>query len=416
MVTVHLLQGFEQHPVVWLLEALGLEYDVVLHEQLPRSPSLRAVHPLGEELVVVDQGEVICGAGVAMELLAQRYDGAHQVSVAPTDARYAEYLFWLHYGGGSAWRALGAMSYEPGEAQRHLDFCEARLGEEAWLFGAAPTAADMQLGALLSEAKRLGLLARWPRASSFLERCAMQPAWERAAQRLAAQAPSLQARAMGYQIKADETSLDPQLAQVLAAFGFDALAEHEPQSRSDKSKRKLATALLSLIEEGAMSPTVDQLAERAGVSRRLVFHHFESMDFIYAEAIHLHGRRLLADYVPADPEQPFEARLEAFCRSRAALLERITPVRQSALLRCHESEVVRRGVELGQFLLRLDVIRVFGRELQLDDDFHGRELRAKALAMSASWSSWRSLRQEQGLSVQVASAAMAFAMSRILLP
>lgn len=413
MVTVHLLQGFEQHPVLWLLEALGLEYDVVLHEQLPRSPSLRAVHPLGEDLVVVDQGEVICGAGVAMELLAQRYDGVHQVSVTPTDARYAEYLFWLYYGGG---RGLRAMSYEPGEVQRHLDFCEARLGEEAWLFGAGPTAADMQLGALLSEAKRLGFLVRSPRASSFLERCAMQPAWERAAQRLSAQAPSLQARAMGYQLKADETSLDPQLVQVLAAFGFDALAEQAPQSRSDKSKRKLATALLSLIEEGVLSPTVDQLAERAGVSRRLVFHHFESMDYIYAEAIYLHGRRLLADYAPADPDQPFEARLEAFCRSRAALLERITPVRQSALLRCHESEVVRRGVELGQFLLRLDVIRVFGRELQLDEDPHARELRASALAMSASWSSWRSLRQEQGLSVQAASAAMAFAMSRILLP
>lgn len=413
MVTVHLLQGFEQHPVLWLLEALGLEYDVVLHEQLPRSPSLRAVHPLGEDLVVVDQREVICGAGVAMELLAQRYDGEHQVSVTPTDARYAEYLFWLHYGGG---RALRAMSYEPGEVQRHLDFCEARLGEDAWLFGAGPTAADMQLGALLSEAKRLGFLVRSPRASSFLERCAAQPAWERAAQRLAAQAPSLQARAMGYQLKADETSLDPQLAQVLAEFGFDALAEQAPQSRSDKSKRKLATALLSLIEEGVLSPTVDQLAERAGVSRRLVFHHFESMDYIYAEAIHLHGRRLLADYAPADPDQPFEARLEAFCRSRAALLERITPVRQSALLRCHESEVVRRGVELGQFLLRLDVIRVFGRELQLDEDPQARELRASALAMSASWSSWRSLRQEQGLSVQAASAVMAFAMSRILLP
>ena len=76
MLVVHHLNNSRSQRVLWLLEELGLEYEIRHHERDPATmlapPELRAIHPLGKSPVVVDGYNVTKTGYPQMPLEKQR--------------------------------------------------------------------------------------------------------------------------------------------------------------------------------------------------------------------------------------------------------------------------------------------------------------------------------------------------------
>jgi AcrR family transcriptional regulator len=160
--------------------------------------------------------------------------------------------------------------------------------------------------------------------------------------------------------------------------------------------------MLSLIEEGDPQPTAKRVAERAGVALRSVFHHFDDVESVLAAAARLQAQRHWHVVQPVAPGLPLAERIAEVVTQRSSLFERIAPARRAALLVEHDSPVIRAWLEEGRAMLRRQLVATFAPELAGD----GRELLA-ALEVSASWTTWESLRRRQGLSVNAARRVLA---------
>ena len=215
MVTVHHLNNSRSQRVLWLLEELGVDYDIVRYQREAKTmlapPELRAIHPLGKSPVVVDGGDVLAESGAIIEALVERHDPARVLSPAPGSAEALRWRYWLHYAEGSAMPPLlmslvfGRVRSAPmpffarpiargiaGSAMRsfvgpqlklHFDYMEAELGKHAWFAGERFTAADIQMSfAVEAGAIRAGYDGR-PRLQDFLRRIRARPAYQRALER-----------------------------------------------------------------------------------------------------------------------------------------------------------------------------------------------------------------------------------------
>jgi glutathione S-transferase len=215
MVIVHHLNNSRSQRVLWLLEELGVEYDIKRYQRdavtMLAPATLRAVHPLGKSPVITDGELTIAESGAIVEYLVERY-GAGRLVPPPGTPERLRYTYWLHYAEGSAMPPLlmkliferiekGPMPFfvrpvaraiagkakssfiEPNIA-RHLDFMEAELGKSEWFAGREFSAADIQMSFPLEAAvARGGLDASRPKLMAFLERIHARPAYKRAVER-----------------------------------------------------------------------------------------------------------------------------------------------------------------------------------------------------------------------------------------
>jgi len=212
MIVVHHLNNSRSQRVLWLLEELGLPYEVIRYERDAKTmlapPSLLAIHPLGKSPVIVDGGVTVAESGAVVEYLVDRYGGGRLIPAAGTPERL-RYTYWLHYAEGSAMpplllklvfdRVANAPSPWPISAiargiagrvqnafiapqlKRHLDYMEAELTTHPWFAGEEFTAADIQMSfPLEAAASRAGLNAGRPRLMGFLERIHARDAYKRA--------------------------------------------------------------------------------------------------------------------------------------------------------------------------------------------------------------------------------------------
>lgn len=105
-IIVHHLQDSRSQRILWLLEELGVDYEVKRYDRNAMTrlaPSeLLAVHPLGKSPVIAIDGEVVAETGAIFEVLLDRYDRAHRLHPARNHADYAQHRYWLHYAEGSA--------------------------------------------------------------------------------------------------------------------------------------------------------------------------------------------------------------------------------------------------------------------------------------------------------------------------
>src|SRR5687767_15225409 len=105
MITVHHLSNPRSQRVLWLLEELGVEYEIQRYQRDPETmlapPELRAVHPLGKSPVITDEGRTIAESGAIIEYVVDRYSGGRLVPRSGTPERL-RYTYWLHYAEGSA--------------------------------------------------------------------------------------------------------------------------------------------------------------------------------------------------------------------------------------------------------------------------------------------------------------------------
>lgn len=196
MIKVHHLDNSRSQRILWLLEELGLDYEILFYKRLPiglAPPELKAVHPLGKAPVVDLDGQVVAESGAAVELIVQRY-GDGRLAPAPSSPDYVRYIEWLHYPEGSlslpnsmmmfgrVFRVENAIyqSYVQGQVDLHLGYVASVLEGKQFLIGSALTAADIQLTFSLQAARRSKLLDAYPTLTAYVDRMEARPAYQRA--------------------------------------------------------------------------------------------------------------------------------------------------------------------------------------------------------------------------------------------
>ncbi|HLB23058.1 MAG TPA: TetR/AcrR family transcriptional regulator [Dehalococcoidia bacterium] len=177
-------------------------------------------------------------------------------------------------------------------------------------------------------------------------------------------------------------------------------------ARSERTRAAIAEAMLALFREGELRPTAPQVAERAGVSLRSVFQHFEDMEALNAAVAERQFETLLNAMNLTPRDGPLDRRIEVFVAERAKLHESITPVRRAALLVEPFSKVIASRLRWARRRGRTEVAKVFRIELESRLAAERREL-LEALTMAGSWSAWEALRAHQGLSAAHAQRVMA---------
>jgi glutathione S-transferase len=215
MIVVHHLEHSRSQRVLWLLEELGLPYEVRRYARDPKTmlapPELAAVHPLGKSPVITDGKVVVAESGAIIEYLVDTHGGG-RLKPAPGTPAHRQYVYWLHFAEGTAMPPLlmtlvfhkvrsakmpffarpvargiadqVEKSFLRPNLERQFAFMEAELKDRDWFAGRDFSAADVQMSFPLEAAQaRAGLDARYPRLNDWLARIHARPAYQRALER-----------------------------------------------------------------------------------------------------------------------------------------------------------------------------------------------------------------------------------------
>jgi glutathione S-transferase len=200
LIKVHHLNNSRSQRVLWLLEEIRLDYEVIRYQRDAKTmlapASLRRIHPLGKSPIIEDGPLRLAETGVIVDYLVGRYgDG-----LAPPQGAeaYWRYRYWLHYAEGSLMPPLllklvvnrlgplgwPARRYVDGQIRLHLDYLEKELDRGPWFVGSEFSAADIMMSfPLEAAAARGGLKASRPNLMSFLARIHARPAYQKALSR-----------------------------------------------------------------------------------------------------------------------------------------------------------------------------------------------------------------------------------------
>lgn len=162
-----------------------------------------------------------------------------------------------------------------------------------------------------------------------------------------------------------------------------------------RTREAIVDATIGLIDDGDLRPTAPRVADRAGVSVRSVFQHFDDLERLHAAVAERLVERVAVLMVPIPPAGPLAARLEQFVHQRSLLLEAVTPIRRAAGVHGPFSGEIQARLRDGQAFLRAEVAHTFGPEL--DARPKGEQLDVlDGLDAVLSWATWESLRAVQG--------------------
>ena len=200
MIIVHHLENSRSQRILWMLEELGLPYEIKRYERNKKTmlapPELKQVHPLGKSPVIEDTDDanhVIAETGAIVEYLVDKADG--RLGAPANRAGALDYRYWLHYAEGSLMPPLLlklVLARVPifGKSvtkriqpwiETHLDFVEATLVARPWFTGDAMTAADVMMSFPLEAARsRGGLDGSRPATIAWLEKVQALPAYQTA--------------------------------------------------------------------------------------------------------------------------------------------------------------------------------------------------------------------------------------------
>lgn len=214
MIHVHHLEKSRSHRILWLLEALELDYELVVYQRdnkTQQAPSsLKKIHPLGKSPVITDGDLTIAESGAIIDYLVQRYgQGRFQPSLEET-AAWVDYRYWLHYAEGSLMPLLvmqlvfaqipkqspwlikplakgisGTVSkrFLTPQINQHLTFINQHLLANGNFAGPWPSGADIQMSFPLQAVAAVRSLERYPAIAAFVSRIEQDPAWQRVVDR-----------------------------------------------------------------------------------------------------------------------------------------------------------------------------------------------------------------------------------------
>jgi len=215
MIIVHHLNNSRSQRVLWLLEELGLAYDIKHYQRDPKTmlapPELTRVHPLGKSPVIEHEGNIVAESGAIIEYLVEKHGNDRLVPPAGTPDKL-RWRYFMHYAEGSLMSPLlmklvfdkvesspapffvkpiksaivqkVMSSFVQPNIDRHLAYLESELAHRDWFAGNEFSAADIQMSfPLEAAAARGGLGAGHPRLLAFLQRIHARPAYKRALER-----------------------------------------------------------------------------------------------------------------------------------------------------------------------------------------------------------------------------------------
>lgn len=212
MIIVHHLQNSRSQRILWMLEELGVDYEVKRYERDPETqlapPELSAVHPLGKSPVIEDGDALVAESGAIIEYLGRRY-GRDSMLPAEESAAYRDYIYWLHYAEGSLMTPLllrliftrikttkmpffakpiargiankVMTSFVTPNITRHMGYVNDYLGTHQWFAGNALSGADIQMSFPLEASVARGAAGvQYTHIHEFVKRMQARPAYKRA--------------------------------------------------------------------------------------------------------------------------------------------------------------------------------------------------------------------------------------------
>lgn len=214
MIVVHHLADSRSQRILWLLEELGLDYEVKRYERDPKTylapPELKKLHPLGKAPILEDEGIVMAETGAIIEYLLDTYDREHQFHPERGTAYGRQFSYWMHYAEGSAMpplllklvfsqlpvrapalarplvRSIAAKannSFINPQLKTHFDFIENSLVGRGFV-GNGFSAADIMMSFALEAAATRGLdLEQYPNIARFLRTIHAREAYQTALNR-----------------------------------------------------------------------------------------------------------------------------------------------------------------------------------------------------------------------------------------
>jgi len=197
MIVVHHLNESRSQRILWLLEELGIDYEIRNYARDPKTrlapPELKAIHPLGKSPLLTDGDLVVQESGAIIDYLIRRH-GAGRLQPDPQTPAYDDYVQWLHYAEGSAMLPLLLNMYvarlgEAGgplkpridsEIDNHLSFLDAHLADRQYLLGDTFSGADVQMSFVGEVAAAAGRRAAYPHLDAWTKRLHARPAYQAA--------------------------------------------------------------------------------------------------------------------------------------------------------------------------------------------------------------------------------------------
>ena len=197
MIVLHHLNDSRSQRILWLLEELGLPYEIKRYQRDAATrlapPELVAVHPLGKSPVITDDGLTIHESGAIIDYIIRRHGGGRLQPRLGTDD-YETYVQWLHYAEGSAMLPLMLQMYTArlgeaaapltpriqGEIANHLGFVNGSLADRDWLVGGEFSAADIQMSFVGEVAGAFGRFSDFPNIKGWVDRFQARPAYRAA--------------------------------------------------------------------------------------------------------------------------------------------------------------------------------------------------------------------------------------------
>jgi AcrR family transcriptional regulator len=186
--------------------------------------------------------------------------------------------------------------------------------------------------------------------------------------------------------------------------------------RRDRNRQAVVEALLELYRGGQLSPSADQIAERAGISARSLFRYFDDIDALVHTAVERQQQHLAPLYaLRAKADQDLPARIDQFVADRFRLLEGMGYVGQVARGLAPTQPVIAAELTRVRAALRSQVQTLFADALDAADPSE-RPALAAAVDVACSWEVHHLLRTDQGLSGAAARRVMVLSLRRLLLP
>jgi len=188
------------------------------------------------------------------------------------------------------------------------------------------------------------------------------------------------------------------------------------QARTRRNRQALVQAMLALIRETGAPPIAEEVAERAGVSRRTVFRLFQDMEAVHAAAHELIQAEVTTRYPPPDLSAltPRE-RIAALVDHIGNVYEFVGPVRRMAEQQRHDSRVVAERLRTGRADQGRNLALAFA-DLLRSHDPDERATRLSAIRLLLDWQSWNNLRDSQRLSVKRAKRTLEASLCQLLIP
>ena len=211
MITVHHLENSRSQRILWLLEELGLDYEITSYRRNTETrlapPELLAVHALGKSPVISDDGKTIAESGAIIEYLLETYDRQRLLPTAGSDA-YLRYKYWLHFAEGTFMPymvfslVVGRIETAPmpffakpiakgiaakvrqqfltPNITRNLDLMEQTLAESDWFAGSEMSGADIMMSFPVEAAAARAGVDSYPNINAYIEKIHARPAYQRA--------------------------------------------------------------------------------------------------------------------------------------------------------------------------------------------------------------------------------------------